>query len=104
MLPLQRGHSYLNYLPQPYPNLILFITITYLFSLWLLLRYVTILSLASWFTDCLTLFWKLQKVRDHIYMFILAQASLVAQLVKNPPAMQETLVQFLGREDPPEKG
>ena len=29
--------------------------------------------------------------------------SLVAQLVKNPPAMQETLVQFLGREDPVEK-
>ena len=27
-------------------------------------------------------------------------ASLVAQLVKNPPAMQETLVQFLGPEDP----
>ena len=31
-------------------------------------------------------------------------ASLVAQLVKNPPAMQETAVQFLGREDPLEKG
>ena len=31
-------------------------------------------------------------------------ASLVAQLVKNPPAMQETLVQSLGREDPLEKG
>ena len=31
-------------------------------------------------------------------------ASLVAQLVKNPPAMQETLVQFLGQEDPLEKG
>ena len=30
-------------------------------------------------------------------------ASLVAQLVKNPPAMLETLVQFLGREDPLEK-
>ena len=30
--------------------------------------------------------------------------SLVAQLVKNPPAMQETLVQSLGREDPLEKG
>ena len=28
----------------------------------------------------------------------------IAQLVKNPPAMQETLVQFLGREDPLEKG
>ena len=25
--------------------------------------------------------------------------SLIAQLVKNPPSMQETLVQFLGRED-----
>ena len=31
-------------------------------------------------------------------------ASLVAQLVKNPPAMQETPVRFLGREDPLEKG
>ena len=29
---------------------------------------------------------------------------LVAQLIKNLPAMQETLVQFLGREDPLEKG
>ena len=26
------------------------------------------------------------------------------RLVKNPPAIQETLVQFLGREDPLEKG
>ena len=31
-------------------------------------------------------------------------ASLVAQLVKNPPAMHETLVQSLGWEDPLEKG
>ena len=31
-------------------------------------------------------------------------ASLVAQLVKNPPAMQETWVQSLGWEDPLEKG
>ena len=30
-------------------------------------------------------------------------ASLVAQLVKNLPAVQETLVQFLGQEDPLEK-
>ena len=30
-------------------------------------------------------------------------ASLVAQLVKNPPAMQETQVRSLGREDPLEK-
>ena len=31
------------------------------------------------------------------------RASLAAQLVKNPPAMQETLVQFLGQEDLLEK-
>ena len=29
--------------------------------------------------------------------------SLVAQLVKNLPAMQDTLVQFLGQEDPLQK-
>ena len=32
------------------------------------------------------------------------RASLVAQLVKNPPAMQETWVRSLGWEDPLEKG
>ena len=31
-------------------------------------------------------------------------ASLVVQLVKNLPAIQETLVRFLGQEDPLEKG
>ena len=31
------------------------------------------------------------------------QAFLVAQTVKNPPAMRETWVQSLGWEDPPEK-
>ena len=31
------------------------------------------------------------------------RASLIAQLVKNPPAMQETLVRFLSQEDPLEK-
>ena len=31
-------------------------------------------------------------------------ASLVAQLVKNLPAMQETPVRFLGQEDPLEEG
>jgi len=33
-----------------------------------------------------------------------AWASLVAQLVKNPPAMQESWVRSLGLEDPLEKG
>ena len=32
------------------------------------------------------------------------EASLIAQLVKNPPAMLETTVGFLGWEDPLEKG
>ena len=31
-------------------------------------------------------------------------ASLVAQLIKNPPAMQETWVRSLGSEDPLENG
>ena len=39
----------------------------------------------------------------YIYVYIYL-ASLVAQLVKNLPARQETLVWFLGREDPLEKG
>ena len=35
---------------------------------------------------------------------ILMGASLIAQLVKNPPAMQESLVQFVDQEDPLEEG
>jgi len=34
----------------------------------------------------------------------MAQASLVAQTVKNLPAMQQTQVRSLGQEDPPENG
>ena len=41
-----------------------------------------------------------QKYTTHIQVGF----SLIAQLVKNPPVMQETLVQFLGQEDPLEKG
>ena len=45
----------------------------------------------------------------HIYMCVcvcidIDGASLVAQLVKNPPALQETPVRFLGWGDPLEKG
>ena len=39
-----------------------------------------------------------------VYTHTHAWVSLVAQLVKNLPAMQETLVQFLGQENPLEKG
>ena len=38
------------------------------------------------------------------YPFQYSWASLVAQLVKNPPATRETWVQLLGLEDPLEKG
>ena len=38
---------------------------------------------------------------DWTYVYL---SSLVAQLVKNPPAMWETWVQSLGWEEPPEKG
>ena len=38
------------------------------------------------------------------YSFQYSWASLVAQLVKNPPAMWETWVRSLGWEDPLEKG
>ena len=37
-------------------------------------------------------------------LFALLKASLVAQMVKNPPVMQETWVQPLGWEDPLERG
>ena len=38
------------------------------------------------------------------YPFQYSWASLVAQLVKNPPAIRETRLQSLGWEDPLEKG
>ena len=38
------------------------------------------------------------------YPFQYSWASLVAQLIKNPPAVQETWVRSLGWEDPLEKG
>ena len=43
-----------------------------------------------------------EKGKYHILMHI--WASLVAQLIKNPPAMRETSVQSLGWEDALEKG
>ena len=39
-----------------------------------------------------------------MFHHFIIRASLVAQLVKNPPAMQETWVRSLGREDPLEEG
>ena len=43
-------------------------------------------------------------VPGFLLIFISSWASLIAQLVKNLPVMQETPVQFLGPENPLEKG
>ena len=40
----------------------------------------------------------------HAHIQTKCKASLIAQLVKNLPAVQETPVQFLAQEDPLEKG
>ena len=46
-----------------------------------------------------------RELRSHMVKHVsIFRASLVAQLVKNLPAMQETWVQSLGWEDPLEKG
>ena len=45
-----------------------------------------------------------ESLRRNGVALIFNRASLVAQLVKNPPAMQETWVQSLGWKDPLEKG
>ena len=47
----------------------------------------------------------LNRYRDEILHSIsFPRASLIAQLVKNPPAKQKTLVRFLGQEDLLQKG
>ena len=46
----------------------------------------------------------LEKARVFWQQASMYRTSLLAQLVKNPPAMQETWVQSLGWEDPLEKG
>ena len=42
---------------------------------------------------------KTKSIISIIYKYPIVRASLVAQLVKNPPAMQETPGGFLGEED-----
>ena len=49
-------------------------------------------SLSNFFFPTWQLFWNILVFNVQLLLV----ASLIAQLVKNPPAMQETLVQFLG--------
>ena len=46
----------------------------------------------------------MESLKDLLSGPLLKGTSLVAQMVKNMPAMQEIWVQLLGREDPLEKG
>ena len=41
--------------------------------------------------------------KNHMGFNMVMGASLIAQLVKNPPAMQEIRIRFLDQEDPLEK-
>ena len=50
------------------------------------------------------LLWTWAEADTFCTMYSFISASLIAQLAKNLTAMQETLVQFLGQEDPLEKG
>ena len=60
----------------------------------------------SLYDHCLALMLQIpwHSIIFNLYLSICMSASLVAQLVKNPPVMQETPVQFLGWEDPLEEG
>ena len=69
------------------------------------MNYKTILIIglmenASAFPSLLPFKWRKTNASSHVY----PRASLVAQLVKNPPAVPETWVWFLGWEDALEKG
>ena len=56
------------------------------------------------YTEHVYIYWCRQISLSFVLCFALYLASLITQLVKNPPAMQETLVQFLGWKDPLQKG
>ena len=48
--------------------------------------------------------WLWENIQSLLGVPFAAKASLVAQLVKNPPAMRETWIRSLDWEDPLEKG
>ena len=64
---------------------------------------LSILSLSFYYKSPsrspLLVFTKYNRMNKRIGVLMTSWASLIAQLVKNLPAMQETLVQFLGWED-----
>jgi len=59
-------------------------------------------TLSFLFLLCLKIYWSIIRIQLATHSYI--RAYLVAQMVKNSPAMQETWVQSLGWEDPLEEG
>ena len=80
-------HSFLKALSSLWVHFIDRVSVAFLFLL------------VIWFLFC-----KFQIIHYNLNACTFYLASLVAQLVKNPPAMQETWVWSLGWEDPLEKG
>ena len=81
-------------------------------SAWLLCWWNIELTISSWFL-ILPFFFNLYEEIQEVALLIpstlplpfnICQVSLVAQMVKNLPAIQETWVQSLSKEDPLEKG
>ena len=68
------------------------------FGYWLNLRITLIRTRETYF--CIFII----SIDDNMAPLILSLTSLVVQLVKNLPVMQETWIQSLGREDPLEEG
>ena len=64
-------------------------------------RYSYILSGNAHKSDSMCVYFP---ISHDLTLNVRAGTSLVAQLVKNLPAMQKTPIQFLGQEDPLEKG
>ena len=73
---------------------------------------VVLSDINKYMTRGINLFYLHQSLKKFFFSFKITMlfmlpfniwASLVAQLVKNPPAMRETSVRSLGREDPREK-
>ena len=60
------------------------------------------LAVSSWRGVCLGTNWISSLTQSSFRCYL--HVALVAQLVQNPPAMQETPVRFLSQEDPLEKG
>ena len=90
----------------PVPPVTSYMNVGKLFPFSLVCKIGTVIVLASWYSYGIS--WEnaistLYTCLNISHIVNVSHASLVAQLVKNLPAVQETLVRFLGWEDPLEK-